>query len=157
MLDHKHTHTLSWVYFHLFSPHFVIPSEKDDIHRAMPLPTRIWFLFTSPVHFFSLTRSARSLTLFLFSSSFDCITFRFISQILLSAILFYFILIFAHFEWMSVGASARSMRKHDEKCNFRAHNHHPNTWLLFSTTIIFNVCTRNRRKWCGKWMKGKEA
>lgn len=82
LLDHirTHAHTLCevWVYFHLFSLHFVISSQTKKMISALcgiPLPTRTWFLFTPAV------RGSRfrpfPFTLF---PPLDCITFRFISH-----------------------------------------------------------------------------
>lgn len=120
----------------------------------MPLPTRTWFLFTS--YWFFVLRCR-----FLFSFVWlHYISFHF-SQILSSVILFYFILIFAHFElnvrWVSVNMMKYVIFVHPTT--------NPETLDYFSQPQLFLMCVctsaHNTRAWYGgiggvsKWMRGK--
>lgn len=155
-LDHTHAHTRAVRSVSLLSLHFVNSLQAKKM------------IFTSwnanhylPVPDSCLPRIA------LLVSFLPLIAFHFVSFltnfIVGNFILFYFNI--CPF-WMNMRAlrrqradlSARPLRVNMMKCVIFAHPTHPKSaWLLFSTTIIFNVCVPSTMRHQMKWRRRRKS
>lgn len=147
--------------FTSLSPHFVISLEMKKMIFA-----RVKYHYLPALDFYSPRVGSPFSSFFLSFVWLHYISFHF-SQILSAVILFYFILIFAHFE-LNVRGWAHAERVNMMKYVIFAHpTTNPETLDYFSQPQLFLmcVCTRahNTRGWYGggggvsvsKWMRGK--